>query len=152
MRRIAVLSAAAFVLSACSPEAPGGGEAQPPADAPTPPPPAAAVSPTAEVEPIALSALGTEPFWRVDITNEEFKLSRPDTPAQTAKRVAVAVGAGYISLVSGPSPTVRAAFTKGECSDGMSDLKYPYKVELTWGSETLKGCGFETAKQPREGQ
>ncbi len=155
MRRIVTLSAVALLLAACAPEAPGGGESAPPADAPAPAPDASAPaepSPPAEAEPIALSALGTEPFWRVDITNDEFKLTRPDAPAQTARRVAVAVGTGYISLVSGPSPNVHASFTKGECSDGMSDLKYPYKVEIRWGAETLKGCGFPTAEQPREGQ
>lgn len=149
MRRIVALSVTAVLLAACSPEAPGGGEAQPPADAPSAP---ADPSPPAETEPIAISASGTEPFWRVDVTNQGFTLTRPDTPAQTLTGVEVTIAGDSINMVSAGPPAVRATFTKGECSDGMSDLKYPYKAELTWGAETLKGCGFPTAAQPREGQ
>lgn len=146
VRRIAALSVTAFLLASCSPEAPGGGDALPPADAPAEP------SPPADVQAIAMSASGAEPFWRVDITNQGLTLTRPDAPAETAKGVDVTIAGDGINMASAGPPAAHATFTKGECSDGMSDLKYPYKVELTWGSETLKGCGFETAKQPREGQ
>lgn len=152
MRRIVALSVTAFLLVACSPEAPGGGEAAPPADAPAPTSAPAEPSPPAGAEPIAISASGTEPFWRVDVTNQGFTLTRPDAPVQTADGVEVTIAGDNINLASTGPSVVRATFTKGDCSDGMSDLKYPYKAEVTWGGETLKGCGFPTAEQPREGQ
>jgi uncharacterized membrane protein len=143
MWRTIALSAIGVLLAACQPEASGGGEAVSRADVP---------AESATALPIALSARGTEPFWRMDVTDDEFKLARADAPVQTAKQVAVAVAVGYISLISGPSPSVHAEFTKGECSDRMSDLKYPYSVKVTWGAETLKGCGFPTAEEPHEGE
>jgi len=152
VRRIIVLSVTAFLLASCSPEAPGGGDALPPADAPSPAP-APAEQPPAEAQPIAFSARGTEPFWRVDITNEKITLTRPDAPAQTVTGVTAAVVSGQaVNLASVGPPAVQAAFTLEACSDGMSDLTYPYKVEVRWGAEVLKGCGFLTAKEPREGQ
>lgn len=152
MRRIAALSVTAFLLAACSPEAPGGGEAQPPADAPSPAPAPAEPSPPADVQPIAFSASGTEPFWRVDVTNEKIVLTRPDAAAQTVTGVTASVSGQAVSMASAGPPAVQVVLAKGDCSDGMSDLTYPYKAEVKWGGETLKGCGFETAKQPREGQ
>lgn len=102
---------------------------------------------------LALSARGTEPFWRIDITDEKITLTRPDTPVETAVGpVPVAVGGGLISLGTAGPPAVKVAMTEGECSDGMSDLKYPYKAEVQWGDQTFKGCGFETAQEPKEGE
>lgn len=158
MRRTVALSVTAFLFAACSSEAPGGGEVQPPADAPATapesPPPSAAEG---VAKPFAVSAMGTEPFWRIDITSEKMTLSRPDAPAVTVQPVGVAAGeGGYMSFVSGgppPGPAkVQIILRRGDCSDGMSDLTYPYKAEVKWDGETLKGCGFETAKQPRQGQ
>ena len=61
--------------------------------------------------------------------------------------------AGRVMTMTSPGPqAVQATFTKGDCSDGMSDLKYPYTVVLTWGAESLKGCGFNTAEEPHEGE
>lgn len=149
MRRILALSVTALLLAACSPEAPGGGEAQPPADAPAAP---AEPAPTATAAPVAMSASGTEPFWRLDVTEQGMTLTRPDAAAQTARGVQVVATGDLIGMSSKGPPAVEATFKKGECSDGMSDLKYPYRVELVWAGETLKGCGFPTAEQPREGQ
>jgi uncharacterized membrane protein len=39
----------------------------------------------------------------------------------------------------------------GECSDGMSDLKYPMSAEVVLVNETLKGCAARTAELPKEG-
>ena len=149
MRRIAALSITALLLVACSPEAPGGGEAQPPADAPAPP---AEPAPPAQPQAVAMSARGTEPFWRVDATDKGLTLTRPDAPAQTVAGLTVTTVGGVVTMASSGPPTVQATFTKGDCSDGMSDLKYPYKVVMTWGAETLTGCGFNTAEEPREGE
>lgn len=154
MRRIVALSVTAFLLAACSPEAPGGGEAQPPADAPAPPP---ADGAGAEFK-VDFSALGNEPFWRVDIKGTDITLTRPGESGP-APETTQAASAGMASTADSATWTAQAGtvavvvkVTRGECSDGMSDNKYPYVAEVTWGAETLKGCGFETAKQPREGQ
>ena len=151
MRRIVALSITAFLLAACSPEAPGGGDAQPPADAPaaTPPPTA---DPGAAFR-VDFSARGNEPFWGVDIKGSSIVLTRPDAPAATATNAALAAtdSQAIWTAQSGATP-VTVTLTKGDCSDGMSDLKYGYSAQVVWGAETLKGCGFPTTEQPREGQ
>jgi len=151
VRRIIVLSAAALLLAACQPEAPGGGEAAPPADAPAATPaPAADAGAAFRVD---FSASGTEPFWRVDIKGTDIVLTRPDAPAATATNAGLAAtdAAATWTAQAGATP-VTVTVTAGECSDGMSDLKYGYTAQVVWGGETLKGCGFPTAAQPREGQ
>ena len=151
MRRIIILSAAALLLAACQPEAPGGGEAAPPADAPVPAS-APAVDPAAAFK-VDFSASGTEPFWRVDIKGTDVVLTRPDAPAATATNAGLAATADQaIWTAQAGSTPVTVTMAKGECSDGMSDLKYGYTAQVVWGGETLKGCGFPTAAQPREGQ
>lgn len=149
MRRMIVLSAAALLLAACQPEAPGGGEAAPPADAPASAP---AVDPAAEFK-VDFSARGNEPFWRVDIKGSDIVLTRPDAPAATATGASLAATDGQAAWTAqAGAATVTVSLTRGDCSDGMSDLKYGYSAQVTWGDETLKGCGFATAAEPREGR
>lgn len=153
MRRIVALSAAAFLMSACAPEAPGGGEAAPPADAPAPepaPPPAA--DPGAEFK-VDFSVAGNEPFWRIDIKGQTLTLVGPwaenvDPDVATNAGLAATADSAIWTAQAGTTPVV-VKVTRGECSDGMSDAKYLYSAEVTWGSETLKGCGFPTAQQPK---
>lgn len=151
MRRIVALSAVAFLLAACSPEAPGGGEAQPPADAPAPAP-APAADPGAAFK-VDFSARGNEPFWRVDIKGTNIVLTRPDAPAATAANAGLAATANQAiwTAQAGATP-VTVTVTAGDCSDGMSDLKYAYSAQVVWGGETLKGCAFPTVAEPREGR
>lgn len=157
MRRIAAISlfaVSALLLASCSKpaeEAPGGADAPPPADAPAPAP-----DPAAPFK-VDFSASGTEPFWRVDIKGTDVTLSGPATetvaPPHTATNAGLAAteGAATWTAQAGTTPVV-VKVTKGDCSDGMSDLTYPYAAEVTWGAQTLKGCAFPTAEQPHEGQ
>lgn len=155
VRRIVALSVTAFLLAACSPEAPGGGEAAPPADAPAPAPEVAAppaADPAAPFK-VDFSARGNEPFWRIDIKGTDIVLTRPDAPATTATNAGLAVHAGKgVWTAQAGTTAVAVAISPGECSDGMSDLKYAWSADVKWGSETLKGCAFPTAEEPREGQ
>ena len=151
MRRIIVLSAAALLLAACQPEAPGGGESLPPADAPAAAP-APAADPGAAFR-VDFSARGNEPFWRVDIKGTDIILTRPGAPPASATNAGLAAtdDQAVWTAQAGATP-VTVTVTKGDCSDGMSDLKYGYAARVVWGAETLEGCGFPTAEAPTEGQ
>ncbi len=154
MRRIAVLSAAAFLslaLAACgkpADEAPGGADATPPADAPVGTP-----EPTPGSFEANFGARGTEPFWRVDAKGAELTLTRPDQPAVKAL-ITDALSEGKDVLLKGDANGVALVLSAkaGECSDGMSDLKYGWTAEVTYGDQVLKGCGFDLNAEPREGQ
>lgn len=152
MRPIAFAATAATVLAlaACSPEAPGGGEAVPPADAP---PPAAQApgetQPTTSVDPAApfradFSLIGTEPFWNLQVKGTTLVLTRPDPePAVTAAGAVLTASSGKATWTgqAGTTP-LTATLTAGTCSDGMSDRVYPYAAEVKLGDLVLKGCGI----------
>ncbi|MFZ5669595.1 MAG: hypothetical protein ACOY4K_08875 [Pseudomonadota bacterium] len=148
MRPIAALSVASLLLAACQPQAPGGGEAAPPADAPAP---AAVPADFAG----AFSAVGNEPFWRIDIKGTDVVLTRPGetgpdpvtVTATNAGLAATADAATWTAQAGATSVVVKVA--RAECSDGMSDARYDYSAEVVWGAETLRGCGFPTARQPK---
>lgn len=154
MRRIAAVSVFAVLsslaLAACKPaeEAPGGMDAPPPADAPAPAP---APDP-AEVFKAPISARGTEPFWRIDVKGAELVRTGPEGSV-TATNAGFGYNGGKAvwTAQAGMTP-VALSLTAGECSDGMSDLKYPYTADVKWGDENLKGCGFLTADEPKEAQ
>lgn len=145
---------AALALSACQPQDPDGEPAPPPADAPAA---TAAATPASTGgmdigQPIR--ALGTEPFWAVDITDgTKFKLSRPDKPDLLAEAPGAAMspdGATWVAKgATGEQLTV--TLQMGACSDGMSDRTYPMSAEVVLLNETLKGCAVKTADMPKEG-
>jgi uncharacterized membrane protein len=106
---------------------------------------------TASAEPASspysgpITAVGTEPFWRLSID-----------PASDTIWLNELEGAGYpVSPYASPvvgsdgSATFKAAdFTvrlkmAGGCSDGMSDLSFPMEATVTAGSHTYRGCAYQ---------
>jgi len=137
-----------LVLCACQPQAPDGKAAPPPADAPyaaTPPPTNMDIS-----KPI--TARGNEPFWALTIDGKSFRLTRPDHPDIVAEAPGAAIANGRAIWVAktleGQQMTV--SLYASECSDGMSDLKYPMSAEVVMLNEALRGCAAKTAELPRE--
>lgn len=158
MRAIVALSLSAVLLAACGEEAPGGVDAPPPADAPIPAEapgvsePLTVAAAPAEFQ-ADFSARGTEPFWRIDIKGGEIRLARPDAPELVAPNAGLAaLGDRAVWTAQAGQTAVVATLVRGDCSDGMSDLKYPYTAEVKVGDLTLKGCGFRTDAAPKEGQ
>jgi uncharacterized membrane protein len=97
-----------------------------------------------------ITALGTEPFWKLEISPEggryQAVYATPeniDGSAFTATRFAGNNGLGYSGELDGRA--VNLALTPGECSDGMSDRVYPFTATLAVGEETLFGCAYTDA-------
>jgi uncharacterized membrane protein len=90
-----------------------------------------------------LHALGTEPFWSADLRDGQLSLTRPDHPAVVGPAKVIATGRDQAvwEARTADGRTLRLSMTAGECSDGMSDRRYPLKVEVELGAERLKGCG-----------
>lgn len=88
-----------------------------------------------------LRALGTEPFWHVDITDaaltykdmEEKTLTTGHKGAQVTGNVAVWEG-------EAESPKMVVTATATDCSDGMSDRIYPLSVKVEIDGRSLVGC------------
>lgn len=147
---------ALLLLAACQPQDPDGKAAAQPADAPAAAAPAAATPATGAGMDISqpITARGTEPFWALTITGgKSFKLSRPDHADLLAEAPGAAMspeGATWVARgAKGEQLTVTLKMS--DCSDGMSDLKYPMIAEIVLLNETLIGCAAKTAELPREG-
>ncbi len=148
--------AAALLVAACSPAAsdmPAGG-ATPPADAPA----TAEAAPTAPAGPDfarPINALGTEPFWGVEIRRDSLRLSGPDRKDLVAANGGPAVmgeTAVWEARAADGSP-LKVTLTAEACSDGMSDRAYPYRARVETTAEMLNGCAApleaETPARPR---
>lgn len=136
MRRLApfAIAPALLIAAACSPETPVGE----PQDAPP--------VPTEELGGVDLNggvnALGTEPFWGVEITPDQLVYAGVDRPEQVAPNPGVQMQ-GTMAIWStetdqGAPLTVQLMAT--ECSDGMSDRTYPLTARVEISGEVLNGC------------
>jgi uncharacterized membrane protein len=139
--RLALCALAALAFSACTrhsddtPEGP-----TPPADAPAQPPPAAPAT-SASQWAQDINAVGTEPFWGLEIAKDRMILSGPDRQDLVVTHGAPRItetSAVYEGSAGGVA--VKVILTPGTCSDGMSDRTYPYVAEVQTGAETLEGC------------
>lgn len=99
-----------------------------------------------------LRAIGTEPFWAVEITPATLTYSGVDRPEQTLPSPGPDVQgttAVYVVETEGePSMTVTLMTT--DCSDGMSDRIYPLTAMVEIGDETLNGCAQSVAAMMAE--
>jgi uncharacterized membrane protein len=136
--RLILPSLAVLALAAC-------GEARAPAE-PTPAPEPAPVLGGVDLgQPIR--ALGTEPFWGVDIGPEGIAYEGVDRPREVAPRGEVEL-MGTMAVFTGTTDKGRAitvTLIDTDCSDGMSDRLYPLTARVEIGEDTLQGCAAATA-------
>lgn len=89
-----------------------------------------------------LRGVGTEPFWAVQIEGRCVTYSYPDNQQGTrvwTRYTASAKGGTWSGALDGRHFILRTRAQSG-CSDGMSDRRYPFAVELTVGGEQRSGC------------
>jgi uncharacterized membrane protein len=101
-----------------------------------------------------IRALGTEPFWGVDVTADALVYSGVDRPEQR--------GAHSGPVIQGTTATWTTTTDQGQaleltlidtdCSDGMSDRNYPLTARLIVGGETLNGCAALTSAVMNAGE
>ena len=83
-------------------------------------------------------AVGTEPFWSVDIARRTITYRPIDgRPVTVAKPRAIEGRNGTTYRAKG----MTIAITHVRCSDGMSDHTYADTVKVTIGRRQLSGCG-----------
>lgn len=136
--RPALAALAVLVLAACSP-------AEEPAPPPEEPQPAPVLGGVDLAQPVR--ALGTEPFWSVELTGTEMVYAAPDTPEQRAPQpnpVVQGTTASY-EAETADGTTLSVTLITTECSDGMSDRTYPLTAMVKVGDQDLTGCAASTA-------
>lgn len=127
-----------LALAAC-------GEPAPPAEPAPEPQPAPSLGGVDLSQPVR--ALGTEPFWAVDIGPEGLVYEGVDRPREVAPRGEVQL-MGTVAVFSGMTDRnreLKVMLTETECSDGMSERTYPLTARVEIGGETLNGCAASTA-------
>ncbi|HEV7227708.1 hypothetical protein [Brevundimonas sp.] len=136
--RLILSSLAALALAAC-------GEARAPEEPAPAPEPAPVLGGVDLGQPIR--ALGTEPFWGVDIGPEGIAYEGVDRPREVAPRGEVEL-MGTMAVFTGTTDKGRAitvTLIDTDCSDGMSDRLYPLTARVEIGEDTLQGCAAATA-------
>jgi uncharacterized membrane protein len=144
MRRLfAALSV--LVLAGCSP-------AEEPAPSPEPAAPAAVLGGVELAGP--LRAIGTEPFWSVELTGTEMVYTSTEPPGQRARQPEPVVQGTTATWESETADGTRLKVTliATECSDGMSDRTYPLTAMVTVGDLALTGCAASTAAVMSSGE
>ena len=92
-------------------------------------------------------ALGTEPFWSVELTGTEMVYTTPTPPEQRAPQpdpvVQGTTATWETETADGTALSVTLVAT--ECSDGMSDRTYPLTAMVKLGELELTGCAASSA-------
>lgn len=100
----------------------------------------------------SLRALGTEPFWGVDINPDGLVYTAVDSPEIRAANPGPTVQgttAVYASATEDGTALV-VTLIATECSDGMSDRTYPLTARVELGGQTLNGCAADYAFLTRD--
>lgn len=135
MRLIALAALSTLALAACGDRS----DSPDTVEIATPAAPAAVLAGVDLKQPIR--ALGTEPFWSVELTGSEMIYTAPEPPELRAPQPAP-VMQGTIAIYESAiqSQEFKVTLTATECSDGMSDRTYPLSAIIKIGDRTLTGC------------
>jgi len=109
-----------------------------------------AIGPAPDI--VYFKGVGTEPFWGVEISGEEIKFTSMTNDFETFTAPAVepirAADANVKMYAAGiEEGDLKVKIVKGDCSDGMSDKKYGYRVTVQIKGrtdadfKTFEGCG-----------
>lgn len=100
---------------------------------------------------VFFKAIGTEPFWGVEISNNQIKYTTPEDPegilfpGNKPVRVMDANIKTYQSKSA--AGEIKITISYGKCSDGMSDMEHDYSVAVALKKKgekefkDLRGCG-----------
>ena len=92
--------------------------------------------------PLPLRALGTEPFWALDIDSTGLRFITPDDTSgiRFPPRAPSAIGDTVVWAGQTERADVEARIWRGQCSDGMSDRVYPYVAAVRIAGTSYRGC------------
>lgn len=127
MKTLPLAVAASLSLAACTAYPPAGPFPSEPA-----PPNAPASQP--------YRALGTEPFWSLDIGAREMVFNEANANGVVIVQPTPRPIIGFAGEIY-QTPRINVNIVHARCSDGMSDRVYPDKVQVTVDGRRFEGCG-----------
>jgi uncharacterized membrane protein len=94
---------------------------------------------------VVFRGIGTEPGWSVEVGGGprptlQALLDYGERTVHVSQATAVAGGLAYAGSAS-DGAQVRLQLEREECSDGMSDQRYPLSATLTVDEQRYQGCG-----------
>jgi uncharacterized membrane protein len=89
-----------------------------------------------------LRALGTEPFWALDVDGAGLRFITPEDTSGIRFPPIAATAVADTVVWSGQTEraTIELRVWREKCSDGMSDREYPYASRVTVAGTTYRGC------------
>ena len=84
-------------------------------------------------------AIGTEPFWSLDIDSREMRFSQASDGRDIVEPTPRVIHGFAGEIYQGQR--IRVNIVHGRCSDGMSDRTYPDKVQVGVDGRQYEGCG-----------
>jgi uncharacterized membrane protein len=111
-----------------------------------------APAPRATAPTAPFRAIGTEPFWGLQITTDGLRFTTPDDPAGRSFPPVEPAAAGdtlhWVAEAAGV--TLDARIWPGECSDNMSDKVWSHTAAVQLGGTAYRGCA-EARAAPEPG-
>lgn len=89
-------------------------------------------------QPSYYHASGNEPFWNIDITDNQLRLNRLGEEEQSFTLGSAEPIAGGLSRVG---EGIQVAMINGQCTDTMSGIRRAHRVTVKLGEDVLNGCG-----------
>lgn len=111
------------------------------------------------------TAIGTEPFWSVEVASDGIVWRRPNVPPVVVPPISASpvrpkdanprdttaiVARVWRSRRSSGEPMLELVVRNGPCRDGMSDRSYPASAEVRWRDSTWVGCALRGRPSPAE--
>jgi uncharacterized membrane protein len=89
-----------------------------------------------------LRALGTEPFWALDVDSNGLRFITPDDTSgiRFAPIVPTVVSDTVVWSGQAEGMAIEVRVWTSKCSDGMSDREYPYASRVAIGGIAYRGC------------
>lgn len=104
-----------------------------------------------KLEGIDFYGIGNEPFWNIEIDNEEmirFRLADWKEPVQIPAGSPVITETRISYSLSTEPKSFEITILPEFCSDGMSDYLYEYTIKVNYQGKLYKGCGIFLNKKP----
>jgi uncharacterized membrane protein len=91
-----------------------------------------------------LYGVGNEPFWSIELNNEDtisFRLADWEQALKMKRKETLTSKDTIVYLAQNDSSQLKLMVLPYFCSDGMSDFTYQNKILVKFNNQTYSGCG-----------